>query len=61
MRALILSAHTGGGHDAAAYALRDALTRQGVESRVEDCLAFGGQQLSRLVCGTYVNIVRYVP
>ena len=36
MRALILSAHTGGGHDAAAYALRDALTQQGVESRVED-------------------------
>ena len=61
MRALILSAHTGGGHDAAAYALRDALTQQGVESRVEDCLAFGGQQLSRLVCGTYVNMVRYVP
>ncbi|MGN0779353.1 MAG: glycosyltransferase [Aristaeellaceae bacterium] len=61
MRALILSAHTGGGHDAAAYALRDALSAQGVESRVEDCLAFGGKQLSKLVCGTYVNMVRYVP
>lgn len=61
MRALILSAHTGGGHDAAAYALRDALAAQGVESRVEDCLAFGGQWFSKLVCGTYVKMVQHVP
>lgn len=61
MRALILSAHTGGGHDAAANALRDALMAQGVESRVEDCLAFGGRWFSKLVCGTYVKMVQYVP
>ena len=61
MKALILSAHTGGGHDAAAYALRDALLEMGVESRVEDCLAFAGQWLSKLVCGAYVKIVQHVP
>lgn len=61
MRALILSAHTGGGHDAAARALQEALTAQGVESRVEDCLAFGGQWFSKLVCGTYVKMVQHVP
>lgn len=61
MRALILSAHTGGGHDAAAYALRDALEVLGVESRVEDCLAFGGRWLSKLVCTTYVKMVQHVP
>ena len=61
MRALILSAHTGGGHDAAAYALRDALQAMDVECRVEDCLAFGGRWLSRLVCTTYVKMVQHVP
>lgn len=61
MKALILSAHTGGGHDAAAYALQDALKIQGVESRVEDCLAFGGLWFSKLVCATYVKMVQHTP
>lgn len=61
MKALILSAHTGGGHDAAANALSDALKEQGVDSQVMDCLAFGGQWLSKVVSGAYVKMVQHVP
>ncbi len=61
MKALILSAHTGGGHDAAANALSAALKEQGVDSQVMDCLAFGGQWLSRVVSGAYVKMVQHVP
>ena len=58
---LILSAHTGGGHDAAAAALRDALIEQGANAQVMDCLAFGGAWLSKVVSGTYVRMVQHVP
>ena len=58
---LILSAHTGGGHDAAAKALQEALAEQGANAQVMDCLAFGGAWLSRVVSGTYVRMVQHVP
>lgn len=58
---LILSAHTGGGHDAAARALQEAFAEKGANARVMDCLAFGGMWLSRVVSGTYVRIVQRVP
>ncbi|MBQ8201164.1 MAG: glycosyltransferase [Clostridia bacterium] len=61
MNALILSTHTGGGHDAAAYAIEEALTERGVTCRVMDCVAFGGAWLSRCVCGTYVKWVQVAP
>ena len=61
LNVLILSAHTGGGHDAAARALQEALTVQGANAQVMDSLAFGGAWLSRVVSGTYVRMVRHVP
>jgi len=61
VKALILSTHTGGGHDAAANALAAALREKGVDSQVMDCVAFGGQWLSRVVSGTYVKMVQHVP
>lgn len=61
MRALILTTHTGGGHDAAANAMSEALENQGVTCRVEDCVAFGGAWLSKVVSGSYVKMVQVNP
>lgn len=61
MKALILTTHTGGGHDAAAHALEEALTARGAECRVMDCVAFGGAWLSKVVSGTYVKWVQHTP
>lgn len=55
MRALIFTTHTGGGHDAAAHAMEQALSTRGVETRVMDCVAFGGAWFSRAVSGSYVK------
>lgn len=61
MRALILSTHTGGGHDTAARAIAAALEEQGVLCRVEDCVAFGGKYLSSAVSDAYVKWVKIAP
>ena len=51
MRALILSAPVGAGHDAAARAVQDELAEHGVEAEVDDGLAMLG--LSRIVVDGY--------
>lgn len=61
MKAIILTTHTGGGHDAAASAIQEALTEAGVICKVMDCVAFGGAWLSRVVSGSYVKIVQKSP
>ena len=61
LNVLILSAHTGGGHDAAAKAMQEALAELGANAQVMDCLAFGGAWLSRVVSGTYVRMVQRAP
>lgn len=61
MKALILSTHTGGGHDAAARAIEEALTKRGVTCRLMDCVAFGGRWFSKCVSGVYVKWVQVVP
>ncbi len=61
MRALIFSTHTGGGHDAAAHAIQQALEARGVETRIMDCVAFGGAWFSRAISGSYVKLVQHYP
>lgn len=61
MRALIFTTHTGGGHDAAAQAVAQALIDRGVEAKVMDCVAFGGAWFSRAVSGSYVKLVQHFP
>lgn len=61
MKALILSTHTGGGHDAAAFAVREALEARGVQCRVMDSVAFGGERLTRLVSRTYIRMAVRTP
>ena len=56
MRTLIFSTHTGGGHDAAARAIQQALEAYGVETKIMDCVAFGGAWLSRVVSDGYVKL-----
>ncbi len=61
MKALILSANLGGGHNAAANALSEALQEMGVETRVMDSVAFGGAWLSKTSSKVYEGMVRHVP
>lgn len=61
MKALIFSTHTGGGHDAAADAIAQALTEKGVACKIMDCVAFAGAWVSRVVSGSYVKMVQHVP
>ncbi|MDO4483036.1 MAG: glycosyltransferase [Clostridia bacterium] len=61
MKALILTTHTGGGHDAAAKAITDALEAKGVECRIMDCVAFAGRWVSRIVSNSYVKMVQKTP
>ena len=61
MKAIILTTHTGGGHDAAAAAVAEALGEAGVTCRVMDCVAFGGAWFSRVVSGSYVKLVQKSP
>ena len=61
MKALILTTHTGGGHDACAAAIAEAWTARGNEALVRDCVAYAGQWASRAVCDGYVKLVRAIP
>lgn len=61
MKALLLSTHMGGGHDAAARAMEKALTTLGVECRLMDCVAFAGERTSRVVSNTYIQLAKKYP
>lgn len=61
MKFLILSLSTGGGHNTAANAVKQALMERGDEAQVFDCLGIVSPFRSRLVCGVYLGIVRYTP
>lgn len=61
MKALIFSTHTGGGHDAAAHAVEQALAELGVVCKVMDSVAFAGTWVSRIVSGSYVKMVQHSP
>ena len=61
MKAMIFTASTGGGHNAAAHAVAEALQRQGVETAVRDCMAVAGKQFSQRVSDAYVHLVQSSP
>lgn len=61
MKILILSCNTGGGHNSAAKALKEIFDVQGDECIIKDALSFGGQQLSDLVCDSYIEMVKHTP
>ena len=49
MKAVILSCNTGGGHNAAAKALCEALTQSGHDAQVLDYLVLAGERVSKTV------------
>ena len=61
MKVLILSCHTGEGHNSAARALADALEERGIEYEIVDPVSFGGKKTSRNVSAAYNNIIKFVP
>ena len=58
MKVLILSCNTGGGHNSAAKAIKEAFDERGHYCCVMDALSFGGQKASDLVCDTYIEMVK---
>ena len=61
MHVLILSSNNGGGHNAAAEALRERLERSGHTCRIADCLSFLSPGLSRAISRLHTFVYRHVP
>ncbi|MCD8382214.1 MAG: glycosyltransferase [Clostridiales bacterium] len=61
MEALILSCGTGGGHNAAAAAIRDELERRGHRCRLLNPYTLDGAQTARNVDHAYVGLVQHAP
>lgn len=61
MRILILSCKTGGGHDAAANAVREALEKEGHFAFVFDYLTLASKKTAERVASLYVKTVQTVP
>lgn len=61
MEALILSCATGGGHNAAAKAVADALQRRGIHAILLDPYSLEGKSVADTVGSTYVNLVKSHP
>lgn len=61
MRFLILSANTGGGHNAAAYAVQEELSRRGIESDVQDCLSFISEKTSDFISWGHSYLYKHLP
>ncbi|MBR5402508.1 MAG: hypothetical protein IK102_11955 [Treponema sp.] len=61
MKILILSCNTGGGHNSAAKAIKEALEERHQLCDIMDVLAFGSQTASDLVCDAYIEMVKKTP
>ncbi len=61
MEALILTCSTGGGHNAAAYAVAEAMTQRGHNAKVMDPYSLIGERMAKAVGGTYVRMVQISP
>lgn len=61
MEALILTCSTGGGHNAAAYAVAEELISRGHTAKVLDPYSLIGERLAKAVGGTYVRMVQISP
>lgn len=61
MNFLLLSCKTGGGHDAAANALKEQFESMGHQAFVFDYLTLAGEKVAKRVANTYVKTVQKVP
>ncbi|HBM74239.1 MAG TPA: glycosyl transferase [Clostridiaceae bacterium] len=60
-RVLLLTASTGGGHNSASKAIKDALEKVNCEVLLVDALKFVSPTLDRLVSGGYEKSAKYIP
>lgn len=61
MDALILSVGTGGGHNAAGYAIKEELLRRGHHAVMMNPYDLKGKRLSKIVDNAYVKLVQIAP
>ncbi|MDY3917671.1 MAG: glycosyltransferase [Candidatus Limivivens sp.] len=61
MRVLILSCSTGGGHNAAGYAMKEQLEAAGHTATMLNYMDLAGKKVSRAVDNGYVNLVKKTP
>lgn len=61
MNVLILSCNTGGGHNTAAKALAEELSRRGDTAEIVDALSFGSQHYSEFICKSYIEMTKVAP
>ncbi|MGN1001706.1 MAG: UDP-N-acetylglucosamine 2-epimerase [Oscillospiraceae bacterium] len=61
MKVLILSCFTGEGHNSAAWAVEEALIRNGAECELADPVAFAGEKAQNFVSGCYNNMIKKRP
>ena len=61
MKILILSCNTGGGHNTAARAVREAAEAAGHEAVLEDYLALTNRLTSDVISNSYIGMARYSP
>ncbi len=61
MKTLILTCHTGDGHNAAARAVAKEFDLRGWEYRIADPIALRSPRASRVVCSCYNGLIRRTP
>lgn len=61
MNILLLSCKTGGGHDAAANALKEQFEQMGHQAFVFDYLTLAGEKVAKRVANVYVKTVQKIP
>lgn len=61
MKFLILSCNTGGGHNAAALAVKKAAEKRGHEAVFMDYLMLSGEKTSKKLSSLYINTAKYLP
>ena len=61
MDALILSVGTGGGHNAAGYAVKEELLRRGHNVEMMNPYDLKSSKTSKIIDNTYIKLVQTVP
>lgn len=61
MRALILSANTGGGHNSCAKAIKEVFIAHGDTCDIEDCLEFISKGVSKSISDGHIFLYRHAP
>lgn len=61
MNILLLSCKTGGGHDAAAKALKEQFEEMGHQAFVFDYLTLAGEKVAKRVANVYIKTVQKIP